>query len=337
MSLFRRENAHRLLGIDIGASAIKLVEIENDRGRGKLYTYAFAEQPASSMNHNFLDDAEGTGKLLKSMLVKAKADATRAASAVPMSDVFSAVITVQAAADGDIKEAVELQVRKLITIPIEQMYLDTKVLEKKDRFTTVLVTGAEQKLVNKIMAIFKLSGLSLAALEPESFALIRSLIGKDPASIVLVDVGYVRTNIMVVERGIPYLSRSIVVGGKTLTDEIAATAGVSAADAEKMKRDAPATAIIGRVLGTLTNEIKYLMESRSSQTRGERRVEKIILTGGSARLDGFAAAVEKSLAIKTYLGDPWARVVYPLELKSALEDLGPRFSVAVGLAMRDIQ
>ena len=65
-------------------------------------------------------------------------------------------------------------------------------------------------------------------------------------------------------------------------------------------------------------------------------MEKIILTGGSSVLIGLTDYLKEILQIKVYVGDPWARVIYPVELKSVLAELGPRFSVPVGLAMREI-
>ncbi len=63
---------------------------------------------------------------------------------------------------------------------------------------------------------------------------------------------------------------------------------------------------------------------------------RIVLSGGSAFLLNLPAYLEKTLSIKTFIGDPWARVVYPVELKPALQEIGPRFAVAIGLAMREL-
>ena len=66
-------------------------------------------------------------------------------------------------------------------------------------------------------------------------------------------------------------------------------------------------------------------------------MKKIVLTGGSSGLPQLAPTIASQLNIKTYLGDPWARVACPSGLRSVLDDIGPRFSVAIGLAMRDIE
>jgi Tfp pilus assembly PilM family ATPase len=88
----------------------------------------------------------------------------------------------------------------------------------------------------------------------------------------------------------------------------------------------------------LVTEITYSMNVYTNQDpQATKQVEKIVLTGGSAALPALAAYFTSQLNIKTYLGDPWARVVYPDELRPVLDEIGPRFAVSVGLAMRDIE
>ena len=73
-------------------------------------------------------------------------------------------------------------------------------------------------------------------------------------------------------------------------------------------------------------------------SRGQQQssLEKIILTGGSAFLPELVNYLSKLLDMKVLIGDPWDRIIYPLELKPVLSELGPRFAVSVGLAMREI-
>jgi len=65
-------------------------------------------------------------------------------------------------------------------------------------------------------------------------------------------------------------------------------------------------------------------------------VDKIILTGGSAMLPSLSDFITQLMNVNAYLGDPWARVVYPMDLRPILDDIGSRFGVSIGCAMRDI-
>jgi Tfp pilus assembly PilM family ATPase len=90
-------------------------------------------------------------------------------------------------------------------------------------------------------------------------------------------------------------------------------------------------------LAPIVTEIKYLVKNYYDREGREKVLDKIILTGGGALLGNLLDKyLTKVLDIRTYVGDPWARIVYPVELTPVLQEIGPRFSVALGLAMREI-
>jgi len=93
--------------------------------------------------------------------------------------------------------------------------------------------------------------------------------------------------------------------------------------------------LVGFVGHAIIDEIKYSMNLFKSQ--GKENIEKVILTGGSSLLANLPNYLSNTLSMKVFLGDPWARVMYPEELKPALQEIGPRFSVAIGLAMKEIR
>lgn len=209
----------------------------------------------------------------------------------------------------------------------------------------ILVSGAPKDMVQKYVEIFKLAKLQLVALETEAFALIRSLIGKDKARVMVVDIGYERTNITIVDGGIPYLHRSIKAGGVTVTEAIAKQMGISMAEAEQTKVDMAAAGsaaqlppVLKEAMMPILHEVKYALELYGQQGfHANDAVEKIIVTGGSANLPQIDPFLTDALNINVYLGDPWARVATPPGLRPVLDEIGPRFSVAVGLAMKEMK
>ncbi|NUM25536.1 MAG: pilus assembly protein PilM [Candidatus Buchananbacteria bacterium] len=213
------------------------------------------------------------------------------------------------------------------------------------KYTKILLTAAPKDLVKRYIDIFKGSGLNLLSLDTESFALIRSLVGNDKSALMVVDIGSVVTNISVVVNSIPILNRSIDVGGLTITKAIANSLNVSLSRAEQFKYDigmspdrkgqgsVPKT--IEQTLTPIIDELRYSLNLYKNQ--GQKNIEKIVLTGGSSLLLNLPEYLSSSLGLRVFLGDPWARVIYPEELKPVLDEIGPRFSVAIGLAMRDIE
>ena len=161
----------------------------------------------------------------------------------------------------------------------------------------------------------------------------------------VVDIGSTVTNISIVNNSIPILNRSIDVGGLTITKAIANSLNVSLERAEQFKYDigmspdrvgqgsVPKT--IEMTLIPIVDELRYSLNIYKNQ--GQKDIEKVILTGGSSLLLNLPGYLSNLLGLRVFLGDPWARVIYPHELKPVLDEVGPRFSVAVGLAMRDIE
>lgn len=223
-------------------------------------------------------------------------------------------------------------------------FLKINPKQKSGKYTKVLLTAAPKDLVKNYVDIFKEAGLNLLSLDTESFSLIRSLVGNDKSGLMIVDVGSVVTNISVVVNSIPILNRSIDVGGLTITKAIANSLNVTLQRAEQFKYDigmnpkrvgqgsVPKT--IETTLGPIIDELRYSLNIYKNQS--QKSIEKIILTGGSSMLLNLPEYLSKELGLRVFVGDPWARVIYPEELKPVLDEIGPRYSVAIGLAMRDI-
>ena len=352
MGLFSSSPAQTgYLGIDIGYGGIKLVELKTEKGRSRLVTYSYANVPIETLEQSLIHDVPGTAELIKQMVAKARASSKKVIAALPISSVFSSVLSVPTVNEKELKELVTAQAKKLLPLPIEEVSLDIKVIDKTEPkegegkpATRVLVTAAPKTVVAKYIEIFKQTGLELISLETEAFAEIRSLVGKDRSTMMLIDIGALRTNVLVVKNGTPFITRSIATGGNTITQTIARTLGIAPEQAESMKRDiksmqtfAPTgdlTPILSVLAKPILDEIKYIIGEYQKQSPNDR-IEKMILTGGSSLLPRLPEFLTQQLNINCYLGNPWARIIYPPELRPVLEELGPRFAVTVGCAMRD--
>lgn len=365
MALFFSKPAKvSFIGIDLGQSGVKLVELLNEKGRARLVTYGYADFPPGSNASPLTDDPVRVAALLKTIIAKARCTTKKVISALPSSSVFSSIISVPASTDKELKEAIQWQAKKLIPVPLEDIMLDSKVIDTttgqptdagaapqgaKKNVARVLITGAPKTLVNRYVEIMKGAGLELISLETETLAQIRSLIGKDRSSIMLIDIGSQRTNICVVEKGVPFLTRSIASGGMAITQTIAKTLGLPYEQAESMKRDirtmqtfAPTgdiSPILTTLLKPIIDEVRYSFNLYQGQTEGgqQKHIDKIIVTGGSAMLPRLPEFLTQLMNVNAYLGDPWARVIYPQDLRPVLEEIGSRFTIALGCAMRDIE
>lgn len=373
MKLFSRKDSNEqgMIGVDIGAGGIKMVELAPFKGKVKLLTYAHA-QKTSHTDGSLLDQPHKCAELILQVIKDAGMKSSKANAALPSQAVFHAIVTIPQpkSKNDNLKPLIEAQVKKLLPRPIEEMILDSTVidkhllpkdelkqdtkdkhekvaqdiLEKKEqKHIRVLVSGAPKDLVQKYVDVFKLAKLELVSLETEAFALVRSLVGKDPSRIMIVDIGYERTNINIIQHGIPFLHRSIKAGGINVTQAIAKQMSISPEQAEQVKFDLAISAqkeqqmpaIIRESMMPILHEIKYALELYGQQDFHEySNVEKIILTGGSAHLPYLDPFLTEALNMNVYLGNPWARVATPEGSQEMLSEIGPRMSVALGLAMK---
>ena len=171
----------------------------------------------------------------------------------------------------------------------------------------------------------------------------RALLGHDKSTVMIVDLGATTTDICVVEDGVPILNRGIDTGGEFITKSIMNSLNISSDRADQFKRDFGLSvtdsqrnvpAIIKKSLDFIINEIKYAFELY--QRQGNNKVDKIILSGGSAFLPNLPNYLSELLGLPVIIGDPWDRIVYPLDLKPLLIEIGPRMASCIGLSMRDI-
>jgi len=344
MNLFKSNKSY--LGVDIGTSSVKLVELKKENDKVKLVTYGFTE----SLSGIKKTDVEQTVKIINKVLDKAGVTSKNAIAALPTFSVFSSVINLSGIVDKDISSAVHWEAKKVIPLPLDEMILDWRKIETDAKENNkgnikVLLTGAPQSLVKKYIEIFKNLQINLLSLETEIFSLIRSLIGNDKSTIMIVEIGANTTDISIIDKGIPVLTRSIDVGGMTITKAISGNLNIGMERAEQFKYDMgigsynsqdnsiPKTII--ETISPIVNEIKYA--SNLFQTKNNKAVEKIILSGGSSTLINLSGYLSKTLNINVVVGNPWSRVSCPVDLKPLLDEIGPRMSIAVGLAMRELE
>jgi Tfp pilus assembly PilM family ATPase len=407
MQLFSTVTSY--LGVDIGTASIKIVELENYRGQAKLKSYGYAD-----LNTNILRGATDKNNQLianyiKEIVKKSRMESRQAIAALPTFSVFTSIISLPPMPKKDLASAVKWEAKKFIPLPIEEMILDWKILNKKgvdaevikkdlgaslgglfgkknknkDEVAApeepsdedqqeeekvapeekkpaqnqanmtgrnvlgkqnyrILLTAAPKNLVARYLDIFKRTNINLLSLETEAFALSRALMGNDMSSVMVVDIGSNNTDVCVIEEGVPILNRGIDTGGAVITKAIMNSMNVNIDRAEQFKRDfglmmsgnrsVPNT--IQNALNPIINEIKYVFDLY--QRQGQAHIEKIILSGGSAFLPNLPKYLSDLLGLPVMIGDPWDRIVYPMDLKPVLQEIGPRMAASIGLSMRDI-
>lgn len=349
MGLFSSNNSY--LGIDIGASGVKIVELKKEGGKARLLSYGFSENKTKDTKDDWKNDTEYVAEVINEVLKKSGIVSRNAVTALPTFSVFSSVLNLSNISEKDMASAVHWEAKKVIPLPLDEMILDWKVIKddsldkEQKKNTKVLLTGAPRTLVKKYIEIFKAAQINLLSLETETFSLVRALLGNDKSTVMIVEIGANTTDITIADKSIPLLSRSVDVGGTTITKAIKDNLGIGDERAEQFKYDMGISSIdsdkdvvpkaITDSIAPIVNEIKHALNL--FQNKNNAPVEKIVLSGGSALLINMPGYLSKVIDKKVIIGDPWFRVSYPVELKPILDEIGPRMSVAIGLAMRSIE
>ncbi|MFH1790277.1 MAG: pilus assembly protein PilM [bacterium] len=295
-----------------------------------------------------------------SLLCKHSRTATKnAVVSLPVSSVFHAIVTLPALEKPDqLKRMVESEVGKFVPFSLNEMALDYQVLSSeqeimKNKSQRILVNAVPNELIVFYTSIFQKAGLQLISLEPESSALSRSLVGRDSSVVMLIDIGAQRTNFFIIKDSVPITHQSIDFGGNKIDRIIQNILGVEDQMIFNLKSDLfnywsntinsdievgeRAISIFSPVIEPMIKEIELNLDLYSRQIEeSDKKVEKIILTGGTSFLPFFPEYVSKVFKTKCYIGDPWARVVYQQPLKKLLGKNAPGMAVAIGLALRDM-
>lgn len=338
------------IGIDIGTSSIKLVELAKEESQLKLLTYGSLNVESNIVKHIDPQVELALSESIKILCREAKTKSKHAVAAIPGFTVFTAVMALPNLTDKEIPDALKYEARRFISVNLDDMILDWKVIKReetnlKEGIGTskmkVLLTAAPKGIVNRYVDLFRLVDLKLESLETESFSLIRSLVGNDPSPLIIIDMGATATDFIIVNKGYPILHKSFDFGGKLLDSAFKEKMNIDSESAEQFKRDFGIPSSLDKMSGGLRTSFESLLGSMDKTlemyyNKKGRKIERMILAGGCATIPGLKDLLSSKFNVKVFIGDPWARINYDPSFKASLEKLSPSFAVAVGLAMREI-
>lgn len=346
MGLFGRSK-HSRLGVDIGASSIKIVELEKRGGAYQLGTFGSYPLKQSIIRGAGPNLEQEIAQILSDLALKVNVKTKNAVSSLPGFAVFTSIVDLPELSEKDRSFAIQTEAAKYVPAPLEEVVLDWKELENIDYGggrigKRILLIAAPRDYVDKFSHIFSATSLNLEALEIGAFALSRSIIGERPANAVIVDMGATTTDVSIVSGGSLFVNRTIDRGGSDITNTIARSMNIDVVRAEDFKLDinlsapnANTQAVLGAIrplVDSVFLEVQRLVNTFTGQY--SRQMEKVVLTGGASLMQGLPAYAQNIMGMPVELGNPWLGITYPPEYEKTLSGIAPTFATAVGLAMR---
>ncbi len=354
-----------VIGIDIGASAVKVVQIKKEGGRAVLETYGslslapFAEGEVGQVVPVL---EEALVKAVDSLFKEANVTTKNSAMSIPASS--SLVFLVELPGNVNEKELPEIihnEARRYIPVPITEVAIDWWLVPKrpldsvtddsmqptekeiKEEKTKVLVAAIHNEALEKYKSLVTDAKLETDFFEIEMFSSVRSTIGQDLSTTVLLDLGASKTKISIVDRGVIQDFHIINRGSHDITTSLVAGLGVTFHDAEAIKKefglyDNPKQPKSAEVIKTVLDYIFF--ESGQVVLNYEKKynksISKVVLIGGGVLLKGILDVVKEKFKTEVELGNPFTRIQAPAFLETVLAESGPEFAVAAGLALRKL-
>lgn len=339
-----------LMGVDISSSAVKLLQLSRNGNRYRVEHYAVEPLPANAVVEKNVVDVEAVGEAIRRAVRRSGTKATHAAAAVAGASVITKLIPMPAELDEDELEAqVELEAVNYIPYPIDEVNMDFDVLGPMPgnaEMVQVLLAASRADNVEARSSALELGGLTPKVIDVEAFAienafgLLADSLGVPAGGVVaLLDVGATTTTLNVLRDGRSLYMRDQVFGGKQLTDEIMRRYGLSHEEAVLAKRqgglsDSYEAEVLQPFKEAMVQQISRLLQFFYAGSE-HSRVDRIVLAGGCASIDGIAAMVEEQLGVPTVIANPLAQMTLGAKVPAhALAQDAPALMLACGLALR---
>lgn len=339
------------VGLDIGFSSIKVVALSKERDAAKLISLGSIPSPVPGMISSADMDLEVVAVSIKKLLSATQIKEKEIIAAIPESKVFTRVIDdLPYLTDSELSSAIRYAAEEFIPMPLADVNLNWQVLfrsdgKSKDTKTVVLVVSSPKNIVTKYIKVLGMAGVTPKALETETIAVTRSLVGNNPfsPSTLIVQLGATTTDFAIVSKGLIWLTRSISTGGMALTRALAAHFNFEISQAEQYKRVYGITKdqMEGKVFEALkpiadiiVGEGKRVIQAFEAKYP-QNPIKRVVLSGGGAKMPGLVIYFANNLALEVQEADPWYSIGKDKGLTSKLSQDAPNFSVAVGLALRE--
>ena len=366
--LFKKKG-ESVLGIDIGSSSIKIVQLRRAKGKAVLETYgelALGPYAERAIGQATMLPAENLALAMRDIIHEANVSVKSGGVAIPLVSSLISVIELPQVSEKQLQTMIPIEARKYIPVPISEVTLDWQILPAEadtdgemppsaaererggggatPKKAHALVVAIHNDIVARYQTIAERDALDIWFLESEIFSSTRSLLSLERGPVLLLDIGASTTKFSIVENGIPWSTHVLSRGSQDITLALSKSLGIGFGEAEEVKRSVGMSAegVHKDVSDTVRFTLSTIFSSANRMLLDFERhygktVEKVVLSGGGARLKGVEGVARANFSIEVTIADPFSKVVSPAFLEPVLKEAGPYFAVAVGIALRALE
>ncbi|MBL7156306.1 MAG: type IV pilus assembly protein PilM [Candidatus Pacebacteria bacterium] len=343
------------LGIDVGTSVIKVVELSKHGDQEKLENYVSVpilspdESPAKTNQKSSLVLApREVSDILNLITKEAKIKASKAFFSIPDFATFFTTFPLPQMSKEEIEQAIRFEARRHVPLPLSEVTLGWKVIRgklsnvKKGEIEILLVV-VPNVVINQYTSIAEFSQLELLSLEAEVFGLSRALVKDAEKTIALIDIGAQSTTCSIVDKNILKVSHSFDTAGNALTERIIGSLNVDRKTAETLKQNKGLLKsekenikeILVPIIDLVLSEIKKVADN-FYQSQG-KEIDSYVFSGGTSLLPGLKEYSIRFLKKDIELAQPFSKMAYSPILEDNLKQAGPIFAIAVGMALKGLE
>ena len=343
-----------VLGIDIGASSLKLLQLRREKERALLETYGELSTglyQTQESGRAFLLQEEQITEMLKDLKKEAGAKASEGVVGIPLRYSFITLIELPEMSDGELEESIPYEARRYIPLPRSEVVLEwwkipfsEEERRKKKGKMSILLAASKKDVVERYKSALEGAGVKFKGFEIEIFSLARAVIGRFRMPVILLDIGALSVKIGVVDRSSIRMAYSIERGSQAFTLALSQAMGVNFERAEEMKKKigispSPEAEGIRRIITPLLDHIFDEVEKLRSLyfKRNQKTIEKVILSGGGSLMPGLVEYAVKRFGIEVLAAAPFDTLEYPTFLQPMIRKIAPSFGIASGLALRGLK
>lgn len=340
--------SNNVIGLDIGTSTIKLLEVEESKGGYRLKNFGMAPLPKDAIVNGSIVNHDAVVGAIQHLISNLKIKVKDVVASISGHPVIIKKITMPLATDEELEESINFEAEQYIPFDLEEVNIDYEVIsgeeEKADQMNVMLV-AAKKVMINDYTKVLTDAGLNPVILDIDVFALENAFEinypNEEDQNVALIDVGASTININIVKGGISAFTRDIFLGGNQITEDIQKQFGISFDEAETLKTsgdinrdDFGGRDIVRKVCDTIGIEIQKSLDFYSSTTY--EQVNKIYLSGGCTKIPFLQEMIEEKTSIATEIIDCVRTIKYDENVfdPDYIKDIAPLTSIGIGLALR---
>jgi len=344
------QRPQKVVGIDVGSSSIKVVELEETEKAIMLRTYGelqLGPYAGKALGESAKLEQETLTEALVDVMRESSVTAKDGVLTIPLSASFVTVIPLETTADETIESKLRIEARKYIPVPLSDVTLDWAVLHEYGnddaRVHEVLLAAIQNDAYERYQSLMRAVKMVSQPSEVEVFSTIRSVQQSDDTMKAVIDLGAETNKLYIVRDGSLERIHRVYDGGATCTRRIADMLEVSFEDAENLKRTYRQGGDRARdIYRAYTSSIERSIQEfkrviEQYETRQGEQLGGVVLTGGGASFPGVSQYAGDLLARPVTHAAPFDKVAYPAFMEDTLNEIGVSFATALGAALRPFE